>query len=347
MKNNKFLIKFCKDRNIKNSTKKGYISTLKKYTTFHNMTIEELLNEAYSDEEKRIILKNRRIKNRLLDYRTYLISLDISHNTVKTYFSKLITFYLHYEIEIPKLPNLKYTKNYETNYFDLPTKKHIIEAINQTTLGFQALILFMSSSGTAKAETLSLTVNDFIQGPSEYYKSKNLTDILDELELHDDIIPTLYLKRIKTDKYYYTFCSTEASKYIIKYLKTRQNLSLNDKLFPYSSSAVITKFQQINDKMNWGFKGKYRFFRTHALRKFHASNINLSAEYIDALQGRSKNIVHETYIKTNPKELKEIYIKSMNNVLLFEKEKKNKKIKKEEIHITINIFISDMSYNIY
>ena len=99
--------------------------------------------------------------------------------------------------------------------------------------------------------------------------------------------------------------------------------------------------------MNWGFKGKYRFFRTHALRKFHASNINLSAEYIDALQGRSKNIVHETYIKTNPKELKEIYIKSMNNVLLFEKEKKNKKIKKEEIHITINIFISDMSYNIY
>ena len=65
---------------------KGYISTLKRYTSFHNMTIDELLNEAYADEEKRILLKNRRIKNRLLDYRTHLISLDMSHNTVKTYF---------------------------------------------------------------------------------------------------------------------------------------------------------------------------------------------------------------------------------------------------------------------
>ena len=31
--------------------------------------------------------------------------------------------------------------------------------------------------------------------------------------------------------------------------------------------------------MKWGFKGKYRFFRSHTLRKFHASNIGLSAEY--------------------------------------------------------------------
>ena len=347
MKNNKILLKFCKDRNIKDSTKKGYISTLKKYTAFHNMTVEELLNEAYTDEEKRIILKNRKIKNRLLDYRTYLMSLEMSHNTVKTYFSKLITFYLHFEIEIPKLPDLKYNKNYETNYFDLPTKTHIQEAINHVPLGFQALILFMSSSGTAKAETLSLTVNDFIKGTSDYYKSSNIEDILNELDSREDIIPTLYLKRIKTDKYYYTFCSTEASKYIVKFLKSRKNITLNDKLFPYSSSSVITKFQEINDKMNWGFKGNYRFFRSHTLRKFHASNIKLGVEYVDALQGRSKNTVHEAYIKTNPKELKEIYKKSMPNIFILEKEKKNKEKKKEDIHITINIFLSDTSYNIY
>ena len=42
MKDNKHLLKFSKDRNIKNSTMKGYISTLKRYTSFHNMTIDEL-----------------------------------------------------------------------------------------------------------------------------------------------------------------------------------------------------------------------------------------------------------------------------------------------------------------
>ena len=68
--------------------------------------------------------------------------------------------------------------------------------------------------------------------------------------------------------------------------------------------------------MNWGFKGKYRFFRSHTLRKFHASNIGLSSEYIDILQGRSKNKVHDTYIKTNPQKLKEIYISVMENVMI-------------------------------
>lgn len=284
IKNNKILIKFIKDRNIKKSTIKGYISTLTRYTNFHEMTIDELLKEAIEDEQKGILLKNRRIKNRLLNYRTHLVSQDMSHNTVKTYFSKLITFYTHHEIEIPKLPDLKYHNNYETNYFDLPTKQDIKQALSHATLGFQALILFMSSSGTARAETLSITIKDFIEATKQYHKkTQNINTILEELKDKPNIIPTFYLKRIKTDKYYYTFCSPEATTHIIKYLQTRENLKPEDKLFPYSKSLVITKFQQINDKMKWGFKGKYRFFRTHTLRKYHASNIGLSAEYIDAL----------------------------------------------------------------
>lgn len=346
MKNNELLLKFAEDRNIKTSTMKGYISTLNRYTDFHNMTIEELMDEAYSDEQEHLLLKERRIKTRLLDYRTYLVNLEMSHNTVKTYFSKLITFYMHYEIEIPKLPDLKYNNNYEINYYDLPTRENIREALNHASLGFQALILFMSSSGTARAETLSLTVEDFIKATRDYHnESMNIRGTIDKLEKQDNIVPTFYLKRIKTDKYYYTFCSPEATTYIIRYLKTRQNLKPNDKLFPYSNSLVITRFQQINDKNNWGFKGKYRFFRTHALRKYHASNIGLSAEYIDALQGRSKNTVHQTYIKTNPEELKKIYMKAMKNIIILEEEQKTEI--KEDIHITINIFLSDMSYNIY
>lgn len=152
------------------------------------------------------------------------------------------------------------------------------------------------------------------------------------------------MKRIKTDKYYYTFCSPEASLAIVKYLKTRENLKLEDKLFDFTSSLLLTRFQEINDKMEWGFKGKYRFFRSHTLRKFHASNIGLSAEYIDSLQGRSKNEVHETYIKTNPKKLKEIYKSAMKNVMIYEN--KGPEIKKQEFNIIINVFLSGKEYNI-
>lgn len=94
MYNNELFIKFCKDRNIKESTKQGYVSTLLRYTNLHNCTIEELIKEAEIDEKNRIPLKERRLKERLLTYRTYLLESDLSSNTVKTYFSKLKTFYI-------------------------------------------------------------------------------------------------------------------------------------------------------------------------------------------------------------------------------------------------------------
>ncbi len=347
MYNNNLIIKFCKDRNIKDSTKKGYISAIKKYTTFHKCSIDKLINEAIEDEEKRIPLKERRIKERLITYRNYLIESNISSNTAKTYFSKLKTFYIHFEIEIPYLPEVRYDKQYITNYLDLPTRRHIQEALEIVPLDLKALILFMSSSGTAKAETLSLTVEDFINATSEYHNGGSILKILHDLDnSKEEIIPTIYLKRIKTDKFYYTFCSPEATKFIIKYLKTRNNLKLKDKLFPFSSSLVITRFQEINDHMKWGLKGKYRFFRSHTLRKFHASNIGLAAEYVDALQGRSKNSVHEAYIKTNPEKLKEIYKKAMKNVMIYTTGDEKQEIH-EDIHITINVFLADTSYNIY
>ena len=92
---NKLFQKFCKERNIKDSTVKGYETTLRKYCSYHEKTIDELITEAINDEEKRIPLKERKIKNRLLDYRTHLLESDMSPNTSKTYFSKLKTLMLN------------------------------------------------------------------------------------------------------------------------------------------------------------------------------------------------------------------------------------------------------------
>ena len=106
-----------------------------------------------------------------------------------------------------------------------------------------------------------------------------------------------------------------------------------------------------------GFVGRYRFFRSHTLRKFHASNIGLSADYVDALQGRAKTKVHEAYIKTNPKRLKEIYMSAMHNVMIDDewireneipdkKEDKNVVIERQEINIIINFSLDGMDYRV-
>lgn len=335
--NSKLFEKFSKDRNIKKSTKKGYESALKQYINFHGENIEYLIKEAQNEEDKKILLKNRQIKKRLVDFRSYLLNSNYSHNTVKT-------FYLHFEIELPNFPNVKYEKDYQRNYLDLPTKKDIKSALDISTVDLRSIILFMSSSGTAKAETLNLTVKDFITATAKYHNGGSLDEILDKLSKTDNIVPTFYLKRIKTDKYYYTFCSPEASREIVKYLKTRKKLTKKDKLFDFTDSKLFNRFQEINDTLKWGFKGKYRFFTSHTLRKFHASNIGLSSDHIDALQGRQKSKIHEIYIKTNPKKLKKIYESAMDNLKIQDYEKNEVN---QEFNITINIFLSGKEYNIY
>ena len=337
--------KFCNNRNIKDSTMKGYESALKKYSNFCKKSIDELLDEALKEELDVFPLKNRKIRERLIDFRGYLLKSNLSSNTVKTYFSKIKTFYQHFGVEVPLLPNAKYEKTYETNYLDLPSKDHIKQVLNIVSLDFKAIILFMISSGTAKAEVLSLTVRQFVEGTRDYHNGGSLDEILNSLDGRKDIVPTFYLRRIKTDKFYYTFCSPEASFYMVSYLKLRPGLSLDDPLFDISDSLLLSKFQDINDRLGWGFKGHYRFFRSHALRKFHASNIGLVAEYIDSLQGRSKDEVHETYIKTNPEKLKEIYMSAMKNVMVFDTEDLKNEIK-QDFTIVVNVFLSGKEYNI-
>lgn len=338
---------FCVDRNIKSNTRKGYKSAICKYEEFNGEKIDFLIEEAQIEERKNLLLKDRKIKSRLISFRNFLFEIELSNNTIKTYISRVKTFYKHFEVELPELPDVKYNSEYETNYFDIPSKEHIKKVLEISPLNFQALILFMSSSGTAIAETISLTVNDFLVGLDDYTKkNEDIYSILKKLKNEKNIIPTFYIKRQKTNKHYYTFCSSEATKKIIDYLLTRKNLTKEDKLFPFGDSHIINTFQKLNDKMKWGFRGKYRFFRSHNLRKFHASNIGLSAEHIDMLQGRSKTSIHETYIKTNPKQLKEIYKKAMPNVMIYPKSVDSKLKNDEIINITINIFISDTQYNL-
>lgn len=112
-----------------------------------------------------------------------------------------------------------------------------------------------------------------------------------------------------------------------------KELTFEDSLWDLTTRQITYHFTRINDELNFGFKGPFRFLRPHSIRKFHASNIGLSEDNIDLLQGRSREKIHETYIKTNPEELKKIYMSVMDNVVI------GKMGKKEVIHedFTINI----------
>lgn len=357
MLTNNLLEVFYNDRNIKNSTIKSYRSAILKYESFHERPMDDLIDEAIRDEESAVPLKNRRIKKRLLDFRAFLLNSDLSICTVRTYLSRIRTFYRHFEIELPYLNDISFDNDYLSSYEDLPTKKDIRMVCDISSIDFKAVVLFISSSGCAKAETLSLTVGDFVNATKKYHEGGSIDDVLCCLEDCRNIVPTFYLKRVKTNKFYHTFCSPEASFHIVKYLLSRRDLTLEDKLFDFSDSSLLYAFKKVNDSLDMGFVGKYRFFRSHALRKYHASNIGLSNEYIDALQGRAKTKVHEAYIKTNPLKLKEIYMGAMVNIMVSdvwieENRISDEKcgggvvIEKQEINIVINFSLDGMDYKV-
>ena len=317
------LLQFFNERNIKSSTRKGYTTAFLKYLKYIGpLSLDDYLNKYFEEDFNSAPMHKRSIKIDLMNYRACLINGDYEPSTVRSLFSKIKTIFRHYGLTIPELPNVKLEKGYVANYDDLPTHDMIRTACNQSNRLMKSILLFMSSSGTAKAETLSITVEMLMKGFKRYYfdeeiTNNNLRELLKRLQDEEILVPSIYLCRLKTNKYYYTCCSTEASKSIIEYLLYRDDLSLDQKLFEISNTKLSGQLSRINDNNGWGKIGKYRRFRSHTLRKFMASNIKLSRDYVDSLQGRSKDSVGEAYFKTNPEELREIYMRNMHNVTIF------------------------------
>lgn len=326
LKNSKELLnKFFQERNIKTSTQKGYIASMGRWFNYVDYNdLQENIDTYIKEEDNRIPTRDRRIKKEMLGFREHLINdKNIkSARSVRSYFSKVGTVFRHFGLEIPSLPQVKMDKGYVSNYNDLPTHEMLRNACEQSPIDLKAIILFMSSSGSAKAETLSITVGMFLEGCADYLEEipteQNIPETIKALSDKHDIVPLIYLRRIKTDKWYYTCCSPEASYIIIESLKIRKNLQWNDKLFDYTQSLILTKFQEINDNNNWGYVGAYRRFRSHALRKFMASNIGLPRDQVDSFQGRAKDMIQEAYFKQDPQSLKKIYMNNMNRIMIYD-----------------------------
>ena len=345
------LKKFYEERNLKQGTIKGYEGAVKLYTQYHQLTIDELLQEAINEEKNITDKRDRGIKQRILQFRTHLIQTEnYSRKTINLYIKRITAIYNHYEITVPKLPIIGIKDEYETSYFDLPNKEHIKMALREADPQIQAVILFISSSGTGLSEVANLTIHDFLQATSEYHNIPQITDdniheILDKLYNYPHkIVPTFYIQRQKTGKYYYTFCNNEATRKILQLLHKKNNITLHDKLFDLSKRQIQDRIRVINDRLGFGFKGPYRFFRPHTLRKYHASNIGLSEEHIDMIQGRSKDTVHETYIKANPVELKKIYMNVMDNINI--NIQNDDIINHQEFNVTINVMIMGSDFGI-
>lgn len=288
------LTQFIKDRNLSPSTIRNYSSATVLYEKLNNKTLNELIVEAEAEEIQKIPWKNRELRKRLINYRSYLYKTKVE-TTSKKYLSNIKTIYRHFEIELQPLPSFnpkQINKSTEIKFKDLPTKKNIKDAYNMADPITGLIILLIATSGLSKAEILNLTFGDF-------------------LKANESTPTTFYLRRKKTGKEFFTFTTPKTSKKIAGHVK-KHNLELDDKLFSISESKLTKDMVKINDELGLGRVGNYSRMRCHMLRKYHASNLlnntTFTIDEIDALQGRSKNKIHRSYFLNDEEKLKEKYM---------------------------------------
>lgn len=316
---------FFNERCINKRTQYGYHSSFSLYIQYTGLHLHELLVEANVEEEQGIRWKKSQLKTKLIGFRGYLQE-RYKYSTIKVLFNRIKTFYNHFEIEIGFIPQLNQKaviKSEPITYDDIPDKELLIECVKNATPLMKAIIHFMSSSGCARRETLNLTIPDFIDATNEYHSNGNTNEVLTELIVQDNVIPTFKIRRQKTNKFYYTFCSPEAVKSICAYLLSsgrRFDKGYNHHLlFKTNLDVLNNEFRELNDITNAGQVADMNRIRSHMLRKFHASrlyNDGMSIDKIDALQGRAKDNTHNAYFKESPQQLKELYMEHMGCVRL-------------------------------
>lgn len=314
-------------RNIAETTKASQATSLLRYCKYHEKTLQELYDEADSEEEEGKRAKKRKIVKRIANYRQYMIDEKFSPNTTQGALVVVKTFYKTMGIEIPYIPPAILPKR-QLLYDDIPNKEHIKQAIESTNSKLhKAIILFQYSSCSALAETLSVTCKMFVDATKEYHDETDIKKVVPILKKQKDVIPFFLMSRQKRSNVveegykYYTCCTPEATRYILNYLEERINkkgeLKNKDKLFKIGEYGVSSAYLRINDKNNWPKIGESRFFRSHTMRI--AGSTAIEDEAIgDLFSGRKRNPIHEGYFKRNPKRIKEIYLRYIRDLTIEE-----------------------------
>lgn len=308
-------------RRVTDTTKNRYVLSLATYCMYNNMSIDDLMKEADDEERANIRVKDRKILKRLNNFRDWMVEQGLQKLTCQTRFNDAKWSYRKRYIDIPELDDdFEYPREKKLKYSDLPTTIDIQKAVDGSiALSNKALFLFVASSGTAKREASSLTVQHFIDATKEYHNEiDNIHNVLEILDGRMDVVPLFEVHREKTDYDYYTCCSPEATQAIINLLQSQPIIKNDDPLFYLSYNGIGKAFQRPNHKHNWGKIKNYFYFSSHRLRKRHASIVR-DYDLANFLQGRKpSNKIKETYFLENPNEVKKEYLKHINKLTIYE-----------------------------
>ena len=161
---------------------------LKQYVKFNKMSLNELLEEAYKEEDEHVPYHRLKIRDRINDFLKYLQEEGKSYSTIRSRYTSIVMFYKFYSVRLPEinLPSGKQFKNnpsQQLGFEDIITKEEIRKACDNADLQLKAMFLITASSGTAVKEVTSLQISHFTEGTQEYHQL-NIDDYKQNMNIY-------------------------------------------------------------------------------------------------------------------------------------------------------------------
>ena len=306
-----------------------YLLTLAEFCKLTQKTPIELLETAEKEQETRTPPRELSLRKWLKQYEELNHQLGRSGATYENRVSVIKGFFLENEIDVPKKRHGKRKKSKEKfkikNKRKALTPADILEAVNNcTTRRQKAMILTQASSGLAIGDLIRLTLKDYENGLISIGESKQIC--------------MFHFKegRQKTGIEFYTFISFEAVEAINNYLQYERKPHFKT---PYLFTNVFEDrgvsefaFQEDLRKLNkrLGHKhnkeGLFRPITSHMFRKFfntRLANTEMGYEARKTMMGHVIPGVDDNYYLSHPDDLRELYIKYMPALLIYEYESVN------------------------
>lgn len=323
-------ILFCKSRNLQDSTIQFYKYIINNYCEYLQLTPTEFIEEAENEEEKRIRMKKRKIKWYLIEYLDVLEETGLAYSTRQKTQDIIRTFYREFEIELPRAVRLVHEDEELITTDVMIHKEHIEKAYERADIKYKAIIKLIMSSGMGVGEITHLTYKDFLKS-LELKEGQSSKELREEIGARENIdkIPCWKIRRYKTKMPYFTFSSPESVEAILNYLDDMESREryITPDMYLFTTSrmeqigpvTLTTTFRKINDRCGFGKLGKFRFFRSHNLRKYFATTLytaGVREKTIDWLLGHKIIVVNGRYIKSDIESVKQEYLKGLDALSL-------------------------------
>ncbi len=314
----------------KKNTELAYLQALASYTELYAVTPKELIGEADTEEVNHVRMRDRKLKDRLIGFRSYMMDHGLADFTVRGRMAGVRSFYNSFDIELPRLQGERRRARTREENREIPTKEDLQAVLKVCDPLEKAVLLTGASSGLSSVEIQNLKLRDFEKGYDE-----------------ETGIVTLKIQRIKTGVEFVTFISPEASRAIheyisyrsrevkaasparVKQLRKQQILSEDGYLFvlrqiddsylvghneeirKLSENSIQKMYRSVSSKAKKNTQsGTYNTIRSHNMRKYFNStllNAGCDSFHVEWWMGHELDDTRAAYFRASPEKLREIY----------------------------------------